>query len=104
MSDDWQVGDLAVCVVYGRVPIAGGHSRGDNLPPRGLVCKVVGVEPHLWDNGPNAGKPYGGIRLCLEGGFDSASFRFRKIRPDNEPCEEEFVTLLKRMKPAKVPS
>ncbi len=99
MSDDWQVGDLALCVKLGKWSQ---HETGNNAI-YGCVYRVLAVQPAV-------GLP--GVALVLDGlerdadgsRQDFLSTRFRKIKPDTEPCEEEFVTLIKRMKPAKVPS
>jgi hypothetical protein len=87
MSDDWQVGDLAVCVdasnpdcpaygvVEGRIYVVSGLYVGNSGR---LGLNLAGV---------NLGRTYRAVLAC----------RFRKIRPDEqEPCEAEFVTLLKR--------
>ena len=98
MSDDWQVGDLAVCIKSGQwAHIVGGMASSG--PAYGEIRAVRRVGQWrsyivLWLEG------YDGD--CVNEAFTAV--RFRKVRPDNEPCEEEFVTLLKRIKPAKVPS
>lgn len=95
---DWQVGDLALCVDAGPSLRTGLHS--------GLVVgktyAVVGVEITP-DNFYDAGE----LGLFIDDdpipdGTPWAAGRFRKIKPDTEPCEEEFTVLIKRMKPAKV--
>jgi len=97
MANDWQVGDLAVCVDDGPcAPIVPGRRV---LPPvliaKGATYRVIGLRPSRISAGP---------ALSLEGvdGSDTQSgaygaWRFCKIRPDErEACEPEFVTLLKR--------
>lgn len=98
MSDDWNVGDLAVCVndgpcgcrkCMGAEPIgleAGHIYRVEGLQiVMGRLALDIGLPPcrnHNTDLG----------RMCF-------AHRFRKIRPDaHEDCEPEFVTLLKRTK------
>ena len=96
MSGGWQVGDLALCV--------------DASP-----CLVTRYQPNLIE-----GQTYrivgAGQITCGRTGLtafalkvdDEISWnvpsRFRKIKPDAEPCKEEFTVLIKRMKPAKVKS
>jgi hypothetical protein len=87
---EWQVGDLAVCVIgdgwfgyeHGSVPSA--------APQKNAVYRVVKVRPRD-----------ALVFLCFAEidakGWNSAAFR--KIRPDeHEACESEFVTLLQRIK------
>ena len=92
MSDDWKVGDLAVCVDAGPLLLDGCTHSG-----RGLVsgrtyrvagtscCRVTGKDTLVFTE---------------ETGLDgSLVLRFRKIRPDEpEACETEFVELLKLSK------
>jgi hypothetical protein len=90
MSDDWQVGDLAVCVDDSPC-----HC-GCGLPvSAGSVYRVTRVWP------PQHGK----IGLSLSGVTIEwphralAGQRFRKIHPDkHEDCEPEFIELLKRIR------
>jgi hypothetical protein len=90
MATDWQVGDLAVCVED--QPLPGTVSTGATIR-KGAVYRVVGLKEHRGD-----------LNLFLHGityrlGIGTRAFRFRKIRPDEqEACEPEFVTLLKRAK------
>lgn len=100
MSDDWQVGDLAVCFMA-RDQIIEPSDPSDRLVVgtiyvvTGLDCSVTPLGLYLL-----------GMQAVKTGKFSDSydSSCFRKIRPDSEPCEEEFVTLIKRMKPAKVSS
>lgn len=104
MSADWQVGDLALCVnaspdwVYAE-PAISAYARLE----QGKVYRVVRLgENHLGKTGLDIGVPN---RDLFEGYADIWPPQcFRKIRPDeHEPCEAEFVTLLKRSEqPAKV--
>ena len=93
---DWQVGDLVVCVNAG--PIAYPPSVADGLLAEGKIYRVIGYEVR----GPKSKWPGMPCLLLAEfhgrpGGF--AADRFRKIRPDDaEPCEVEFVELLKLSK------
>lgn len=87
MSDDWQVGDLALCVDAGLLPwvepgciYTVADLNTDWLEIDGLGLELAGVD---------AG--------CGYTGFVATSFR--KILPDkHEDCEPEFVTLLNRIK------
>jgi hypothetical protein len=91
MSAGWQVGDLALNV--GRVdgvPI-GPPAKGFSKPRKGRIYNVEGVITHK-----------GEIGLIIEGHPSSHGTTawhhavFRKIKPDTEPCEEEFALLIKR--------
>ena len=87
---DWQVGDLAVCV-DDRPCHCGATDPAIRI---GAVYTVVRVMPPvahqvglLFEEADPVGHPAFGAD------------RFRKIRPDeHEACEEEFVTLIKRLK------
>jgi hypothetical protein len=90
---DWQAGDLAVCV--------DAHDNPAFRPTEvreGRTYRVTQVINHPFRN--HAGWPgllLQGIQCDCTNGFDHR--RFRKIRPDEqEACEPEFVTLLKRSK------
>ena len=99
MSDDWKVGDLALCVDAG--PFS--HPRFRTTKPgrhillsRGAVYRVAR---------PLFEEMTGLCGLALEEFPDHEwlAERFRKIRPDeHEDCEPEFVTLLNNCKPVKV--
>jgi len=89
---EWQVGDLAVCVDAGPIRIGNRFNARPDLI-EGHVYRVIALDcahPE-WQNEPC---------LELEGVFFLASVqRFRKIRPDEqEACEPEFVTLLRKSK------
>jgi hypothetical protein len=89
MSDDWKVGDLALCVDAKRrggsrnPPLVDGRTytvRGFAHISGGLLLEEVEAENERH-------------------GFGWQMQRFRKIHPDeHEACEEEFVTLLNRIK------
>jgi hypothetical protein len=90
---DWQVGDKALCVDAGP-----DRFYGDVGLTLGRIYTVVGLpmgnQYDRWKEGLELGevrppKPSVGY----------ASYRFRKIRPDeHEDCEPEFVELLNRSK------
>lgn len=98
MSDDWQVGDLAVCVDAS--DRNGFGLQGPKRLKQGAAYRVRAITP--------PGEWRGGSRcagLVLVGPKNSSPLgdwhpeRFRKIRPDEqEACEPEFITLLKRIK------
>jgi hypothetical protein len=101
---DWQVGDLAVCVVVGDVHCVRCRHRGNGSPQDALARKVVAVRLSIMTRGPNAGTPCGCVTLDLDDGSMGVVQRFRKVISDkHEPCEAEFVTLLNRTK-RKVPT
>ncbi len=94
MSAGWQVGDLALCIKRGlwRGTIIG-ELRATPAPSYNEIRRVrrVGILPNtgltvLWLEG------YEGDAIC----FSFTARRFRKIKPDTEPCEEEFAALIKR--------
>jgi hypothetical protein len=91
VSAGWQVGDLALCLVPSGTRRIGPAATGSTKPRQGQLCTVIGVLTHL-----------GEVGLVIEG-HPSAhkttawlSTSFRKIKPDTEPCEEEFALLIKR--------
>jgi hypothetical protein len=94
VSEDWKVGDLALCVDAS--PTMNGRETG---LAEGRVYRVTAYfpipEPSKF--GPSPGILVGGVKFAGRRSFSSA--RFRKIRPDeHEDCEPEFVELLKRSK------
>lgn len=80
----WQVGDLAL-------------KLNDTRMPAGTIARVVAVINQLRPS--SLGKPPA-FGLVLEGWETPSgawySPNFRKIKPDTEPCEEEFTVLIKR--------
>jgi hypothetical protein len=85
MSAGWQVGDLALCVVSSK------------LTQAGQIYKIIRIWQHPFQGmafdfeGMNSGSRFG-----PEGYWGFNPCRFRKIKPDTEPCEEEFALLIKR--------
>lgn len=97
---DWQVGDLALCVDAKPCP----HFGNTGLV-EGVIYTVVKVYvPEIGGASARFGRCTGLELRELESGtaHGFSAPRFRKIKPDAEPCEEEFTVLIKRMKPAKV--
>jgi hypothetical protein len=89
---DWQVGDLAVCVNADIDPFAG-HNGGLTLNAAYTVREVVRAEGEVGLRLRDLPNPTG----CKYRAFSTV--RFRKIRPDEQQaCEPEFITLLKRSK------
>jgi hypothetical protein len=81
---DWQVGDLARCIVDGRRTRAGKIYRVSQVSNPGDLIegfRNMSATAHLRFTD-----------LYCEPGMWSTSARFRKI----EPCEPEFAELLKR--------
>jgi hypothetical protein len=88
--NDWQVGDLALCVVTSGRKV----HKGDGCR-KGRIYRVIGTAVD-WVG--NLGIVLDGKRSDHPSGAFLAT-AFRKIRPDeHEACEPEFVTLLKRAK------
>jgi hypothetical protein len=89
--NDWQVGDLALCVDDRQNP----HAIGPCRAKAGQIYCVAGVSTV---DEPNTlfGRDGGGLYFDFDHQIYAAA-RFRKIRPDaHEACEEEFITLLRR--------
>lgn len=97
MNGGWEIGDLALCVDDGPaiwlqgMPECNGEYIGKLRKGRIYQIALIGGESGL-------------TAFLMECGAGGLSHRFRKIKPDAEPCEEEFTVLIKRMKPAKVES
>jgi hypothetical protein len=100
VSDDWKVGDLALCV--DDLPFPGCPNA---LPiQRGRIYHVSAVEGEP-DSDGDIGLHLAGVEVPEVVTDDIlwmpafAASRFRKIRPDeHEKCEDEFVTLLETFK------
>lgn len=93
MSDEWEVGDLALCLLTGPWFNWAYGDGTDTMrgPQAGEVNRVCGS---FIDE-------YGDLQLELAEypGDDFLASVFRKIRPDeHEDCEPEFVELLNRIK------
>ena len=90
MTGGWQVGDLALCV----------DAACTALLAEGVAYTVTAA---FFDPGFNRKAEFTDFTLLLAevrpspGRSGFCASRFRKIHPDEqEPCEAEFVTLLKR--------
>ena len=97
MADDWQVGDLAVCVdarpdAYWGCNLIEGATY--------TVAAVNWLVGHPAARNTVHGRTDIGLALTEVRSFAEFGYhpdRFRKIRPDEHiACEDEFVTLLKR--------
>ena len=92
MSAGWQVGDLALCVDDSPCMV----SQSPSGLVRGKGYEVVGIEivPEGFEDSGEVG-----LHIAddpLPASYSWAAERFRKIKPDTEPCEEEFTVLIKR--------
>lgn len=82
MNAGWQVGDLALCVDDGPPNLDFVRCvAGNYYTVRNVVCNGAGLVFNEIEN------------PCAVGYKQD---RFRKIKPDTEPCEEEFTVLIKR--------
>lgn len=99
MADDWQPGDLALCVRDGEVecPDCGGSHAGKLAPKLGtrhIVARIsrCGSPEHCYPGlEDNCAFPV----LYLLGGQKGLASRFRKIRPHTPDAEDaETIRLL----------
>lgn len=97
---DWQVGDLAKVVVAGTVRCGDAEHTGEEAAPVGFIGRIAEIHNTICEDGFCCGC----LDLYFEDGSAAVELRCSKIKPDTEPCEEEFTVLIKRMKPAKVKS
>lgn len=97
MSADWKPGDLAVCVNNAEcVTRPNSGRKAPLLLQKGAIYCVerVGLLPSGCSGFNLAGVPRVTTQVV-----DWAASRFRKVTPDKpEACEEEFTTLLNRIK------
>lgn len=90
----WKAGMLAVCVDDAW------DEPCPEMPTQGSIYRVRHVV------GPGRfGVPSGYLGLIVErcGAWAWNAARFRPVVSDDQPCEEDFRTLLNRFKPAKAP-
>ena len=103
VSGGWQVGDLALCVDARVCPAHLGN--GGLIEGRVYIVAAINIaDSRSVLHGDRIGLLLNGVNCIPSAPNGFASARFRKIKPDAEPCEEEFTVLIKRMKPAKVKS
>jgi hypothetical protein len=88
----WEVGDLARLVLPGVIECGVGCHSGEGCPPEGAVRRVVFVTT----TGAKHGSPCKCMHLEFDDGSGALAKRCVKIKPDTEPCEEEFTVLIKR--------
>jgi hypothetical protein len=100
MSGGWEVGDLALCIDDSQMLCSscGITHTGELSPKKGEIERVVFLGLGLGTEGECQS-----LTLAFSNHRIGLASRFRKIKPDAEPCEEEFTALIKRMKPAKAP-
>ena len=89
----WEVGDLALSLGSTKGEV-GSLSTFDD----GGIYRVLAVRGGRldYDGMPSVGLYFGSEHCGTNGGKWLAAKNFRKIKPDTEPCEEEFTTLIKR--------
>lgn len=83
INEDWQAGDLALCVDDTWEPYGPG-------PVKDKIYRVQGVKPGRLRH---SGLPAWGLNLA---GWDDwwDAMQFRKVRPDAEECSAEFKALM----------
>ena len=91
----WQVGDKAVCVVFGPLHCGGNCKHNGTASTKSkapLSVVKIGPSLDLHDNPSRCGC----IALYLEDGTAGVADRFRKVVPDkHEPAADaEFLTLM----------
>ena len=90
MNAGWQAGDLALCVLSDPHCITG-------APNPCCVGGVYTVERVMYDRCGTLGLGLVGVTFPDTNLNADVADCYRKIAPDqHEPCEAEFVTLLKR--------
>jgi len=100
MTDDWKVGDLALCIKIGRWT---DHESGNN-PEYGSVYKVSEIWSATGCDG--LALVLEGLECTLDGVWqDFLATRFRKIHPDTEPANADDAAWLKDLlkRPVKEP-
>jgi hypothetical protein len=93
MAEDWNPGDLAICMKTGEWICPGDGRTGFTGPERGHTYRVVVFEPAIeGDRCEGAG-----WLILAEWHFERwDSSRFRKVRPDTEPATDaETIALIK---------
>jgi hypothetical protein len=90
---------LAVCITTDEVRCTKFKHDGKSAPPNGSVLRIRAVQKL----NPDCGSECDCLYLVLDGGDFGVSERFRPAVQDDQACEEDFRTLLKRCKPAKAP-
>ena len=101
MSDDWQPGDLALCVAGGRLP---DNTRDIPFPKGGAVFTVASVTRRRFVTGEEL------LALCIPDGPPNITndhywpaLRFRKIRPHTPDSEDRETIALLTCAPVREP-
>jgi hypothetical protein len=90
----WQVGDLALCVKGGE--LVPSRFKTDT-PEQGKTYRVERYIPNAeFITGTHPALELAAGPINVGGDSVWVASRFRKIKPDTEPCEEEFTVLIKR--------
>lgn len=104
-GDDWQAGDLALCVNDRRIVCAGCGmvQNGRKAPKSGHTATVVHIRT-CGDTPTSFGRfvPCPQPVLVLDSGYSGITPRFRKIRPHVPDAEDRETIALLAGKPAKV--
>ncbi len=97
MSDDWQPGDLAMCLTD-RFQHSYGILKGSVH-----TVEAIWIEPNGWEFAGEIGLRFVGIPM-KSGYYGLRAIRFRKIRPHQPDAEDaETIRLLTGL-PARVPA
>lgn len=87
MGDDWQVGDLALCVAK--------RTHGKSTFAPGGIYTVSGVVAGRFKGKPEVGLKFDGDHVGADGKEWIRASRFRKIRPHTPDAEDvETIRLL----------
>jgi hypothetical protein len=101
MSDDWQPGDLALCVsTQNRLMADGAIAAAGKRLRRGALYTVASVLSHSI----GLGRPGMYLELTEQPGQSAGAWRFRKIRPHTEDEEDRETIRLMRGAPVREPA
>lgn len=104
MSDDWQVGDLALCVTDGRVQCGCGRFHANRHAPcsAGQVLEVTDVTAASAISERSAAGGCHCATLVCATGVAGLAIRFRKIRPLSDEERDSFEAELRE--PTRAPA